>query len=203
MDIVSALGLGSAAGLNAYIPMLIVGLLDRYTSVVNLPAGWTWLSDGWLLAIVAVLLVVEVVADKIPAVDSINDVVQTIVRPASGGIVFASGMGDPQTVSDSASAFGDGRWVGFAVGAAVALIVHLTKSTARPVANVTTAGLAAPVLSAGEDATSVALSLAAVFAPIVVLVLLALTFFGLGWLISKRRKRSHAGPPPRLEDMDF
>lgn len=46
MDIVSALGLGSAAGLNAYIPMLIVGLLDRYTSVVNLPAGWTWLSEG-------------------------------------------------------------------------------------------------------------------------------------------------------------
>lgn len=140
----------------------------------------------------AVLLVVEVVAEKIPAVDSINDVVQTIVRPASSGIVFASGMGEPQTVTDSASAFGDGRWVGFAVGAAVALIVHLTKSTARPVANVTTAGLAAPVLSAGEDATSVALSLAAVFAPIVVLVLLALTF-----LRPWRAYQQEAQAPPR------
>lgn len=200
MDIVSALGLGSAAGLNAYIPMLVVGLLDRYTNLVTLPAGWTWLSDGWMLGIVAVLLVVEFVADKIPAVDTVNDAIQTIIRPASGGIVFASGFGTEQTLTDSSSAFSDGRWLLFIVGAVVALVVHLTKATARPVANVATAGIAAPVLSVGEDATSLALSLAAILAPVIALVLLAFTVFGLAWLVTRRRRR---GEPKRLEDMDF
>ena len=89
--LLTGLGLSTAAGLNAYIPMLMLGLLARFTDMVNLPQGWSWLENGWVLIIVAVLLVVEIVADKIPALDSINDSVQTFVRPAAGGIVFGSG----------------------------------------------------------------------------------------------------------------
>lgn len=85
-------GLASAAGLNAYIPLLAMGLLGRYTDLVNLPAGWSWLENGWVIGIVAILLAVEIVADKIPALDSVNDTVQTFVRPTSGGIVFGSGF---------------------------------------------------------------------------------------------------------------
>ncbi|MDT5064653.1 MAG: hypothetical protein QOK02_808, partial [Mycobacterium sp.] len=91
MEFLTGLGLASASGLNAYIPLLAMGLLARFTDLVNLPHGWAWLENGWVLVIVAVLLAVEVVADKIPALDSINDVVQTFVRPTSGGIVFGAG----------------------------------------------------------------------------------------------------------------
>lgn len=92
MELFTALGLSSASGLNAYIPMLVFGLLARFTSVITLPQAWQWLSDPILLGIVAVLLVIEIVADKVPAVDTINDAIQTVIRPTSGGLMFASGL---------------------------------------------------------------------------------------------------------------
>jgi len=38
----------ASAGLNAYIPLMVMGLLARYTDVVDLPHGWAWLSNGWV-----------------------------------------------------------------------------------------------------------------------------------------------------------
>jgi uncharacterized membrane protein len=84
-------GLAAAAGLNAWMPLFALGLLDRVVPVIDLPASWSWLSSDVALWITGVLLVVEIVADKIPAVDSVNDVLQTVVRPASGGIAFGAG----------------------------------------------------------------------------------------------------------------
>ena len=83
-------GLAASAGLNAYIPMLVVGLLGRYSDLITLPPGWRWLTNGWVVLILLALLAVEVVADKVPALDSVNDVVQTVVRPTSGGLVFGA-----------------------------------------------------------------------------------------------------------------
>ena len=91
MELLTGFGLATAAGLNAYIPLLALGLLSRFTDLVTLPHGWAWLENGWVMTIVAVLLVVEIVADKIPALDSVNDAIQTFVRPTAGGIVFGSG----------------------------------------------------------------------------------------------------------------
>src|SRR3954467_6163395 len=91
LEILTGTGLSAAAGLNAYIPMLVLGLLDRYTGLVQLPPAWAWLSNGWVLAIIGLLLLLEIVADKIPVLDSINDWLQTMVRPAAGGGVFGSG----------------------------------------------------------------------------------------------------------------
>ena len=93
MELLTGLGLATASGLNAYIPLLALGLLSRFTDLITLPHGWVWLENGWVMGIVAVLLVVEIVADKIPALDSVNDAIQTFVRPTSGGIVFGSGAG--------------------------------------------------------------------------------------------------------------
>jgi len=64
MELLTGFGLATAAGLNAYIPILILGLLARFTDVITLPHAWSWLENGWVLTIVAVLLAVEVVADK-------------------------------------------------------------------------------------------------------------------------------------------
>ena len=82
LEFLTATGLATSAGLNAYIPLLALGLLDRFTGLVDLPAGWTWLSADASLWILGALLALELVADKIPGVDAVNDVVQTVVRPA-------------------------------------------------------------------------------------------------------------------------
>ena len=69
MELLTGFGLATAAGLNAYIPLLALGLLSRFTDLVTLPHGWAWLENGWVMTIVAALLAVEIVADKIPALD--------------------------------------------------------------------------------------------------------------------------------------
>ena len=186
-------GLATAAGLIAYIPMLLMGLLARFTSLVSLPHGWAWLENGWVMGIVAVLLAVEIVADKIPALDSINDTVQTFVRPTSGGIVFGSGTAaQTAAVSDPAEFARTGQWVPVAIGVVTALVVHLTKTAVRPAANAATAGIAAPVLSTIEDFTSVSLSFIAILIPALVLVVMIALAWSAFWLLRRRRRRKPA-----------
>lgn len=101
---------------------------------MTLPEGWQWLSNPILLGVVAVLLIVELVADKIPAIDSVNNVIQTLIRPTSGGLMFASVFGD-QTVSTT-DTFDDPKTrVLLVVGFVLALVIHLMKATSRPVVN--------------------------------------------------------------------
>ena len=201
MELMTGFGLASAAGLNAYIPLLSMGLLGRYTNLVNLPSGWSWLENGWVLGIVAVLLIVEIVADKVPALDSINDSIQTFVRPTSGGIVFGSGTAaQTAAVADPAEFARTGQWVPIAIGVVTALVVHLTKTAVRPAANVATAGVAAPVLSTIEDFTSFGLTFAAILIPALVLLILIALFWGAFWLLRRRRrKRNRAAIPESVE----
>jgi hypothetical protein len=195
VELFTGFGLASAAGLNAYIPLLSMGLLGRYTHLVTLPHGWSWLENGWVISVVAVLLIVEIVADKVPALDSINDTIQTFVRPTSGGIVFGSGTAaQTAAVTDPGAFVHSGQWIPVVMGAVTALVVHLTKSTVRPAANVATAGIAAPVLSTLEDITSVGLVIIAVLVPVLVLVVLAALVWGVVVLI--RRRRSHQSSAP-------
>ena len=195
MELMTGFGLASAAGLNAYIPLLSMGLLGRFTNLVNLPAGWSWLENGWVIGIVAILLIVEIVADKVPALDSVNDTVQTFVRPTSGGIVFGSGTAaQTAAVSDPAEFARTGQWVPVAIGVVTALVVHLTKSAVRPAANVATAGVAAPVLSTIEDFTSVGLTFIAILIPALVLVVLIAMAWAAIWLWRRRRRKRSAAP---------
>lgn len=182
-------GLAAAAGLNAWMPLLLLGLADRFVAAVELPAAWAWLSGDVALWITGILLVVEIVADKIPAVDSVNDVLQTVVRPASGGIVFGAGAtSETVRVSDPSALLVDNAWVPIVAGIVIALLVHAVKATARPIANLATAGIAAPLVSTAEDVSSFALALTAIFAPIVAAVLLVGLVIA-AVLVFRRRRR--------------
>ena len=193
MELMTGFGLASAAGLNAYIPLLSMGLLGRFTNLIHLPPGWSWLENGWVIGIVAILLIVEIVADKVPALDSVNDTVQTFVRPTSGGIVFGSGTAaQTVAVTDPADFARTGQWVPVAIGVVTALVVHLTKTAVRPAANVATAGIAAPVLSTIEDLTSVGLTFVAILIPALVLVVLIALIWAAVWLLRRRRRRQSA-----------
>jgi len=189
LELLTGAGLAAAAGLNAYIPLLVMGLAGRL-AWIELPGGWTWLQNEWVLVIIAVLLVVELVADKVPAVDSINDWIQTVVRPASGGIVFAGGVGTSTVAVDDPDAFfSSGAWLPIAIGIGLALLVHLGKMAVRPVANVATGGVAAPVLSTAEDGASLVMVIFALVAPILVVLGLAAMVLGFVLLLRRARRR--------------
>lgn len=179
--------LAASAGLNAWMPLFLLGLADRLIPAMELPAGWSWLSGDVSLWVLGGLLVLEIVADKIPALDSINDIVQSILRPAAGGIAFGAGS-SAQTVAvtDPASFFTDNAWVPIVTGIVIALIVHVVKATGRVAANAVTGGLAAPVLSTAEDGASFALAAAAILVPLIALALL-IGFIVTAILLVRRR----------------
>lgn len=190
LEALTGTGLAASAGLNAYIPLLTMGLLARFTDAIHLPSGWSWLTNGWVLVILAVLLSIEMVADKVPVVDHLNDIVQTVVRPTAGGLAFGAGSASKTvTVSDPGSFFGSHQWVPVAAGVLIAFCVHAVKATARPVVNVTTAGFGAPVVSTAEDFGSVVMSLLAILLPVLVLVGLVLLGWFAVWVVRRRRHR--------------
>lgn len=188
LEALTGAGLATSAGLNAYIPLLAIGVLARYSDVVTLPAGWGWLSNGWVILILGGLLAIEVVADKVPVLDSANDVVQTVVRPTAGGLAFGAGT-STATVSDPGGFFGSHQWVPVAVGVLLALGVHGIKATARPVINVGTAGIGAPVVSTAEDVASVVMSVIALVLPVLILLFLVGFVLLLFWALRRRGTR--------------
>ena len=155
MDVLSGLTLAAPAGVNAYIPLLAVALTERI-GWLHLAAPYDILGAWWVIAIIAVLLIVEVVADKVPAVDHVNDVIQTVVRPAAGGLlaVSASGHGSVSPV------------VLLVAGVLIAGSVHAVKASARPVINVSTAGAGAPVVSTLEVIGAVIVTVLALLVPV-------------------------------------
>ena len=185
--------LAASAGLNAWMPLFLLGLADRLLPAMALPSGWSWLSSDLALWILGALLLLEIVADKIPALDSVNDIVQSILRPAAGGIAFGAGSG-AQTIAvdDPASFFTDNTWVPVVVGIAIALVVHVVKATARVAANATTGGLAAPVLSTAEDGASFLLAALAIIVPVAAAVVLIALIIGVVVLFRRIRARRAA-----------
>src|SRR3989337_2078040 len=90
LGIFTAFGLSASAGLNAYIPLLVVGVIAHYTNLITLNSPWDTLANPWILILLGILVIIEMLADKIPAVNHINDVIQTFVRPAAGAVAFAA-----------------------------------------------------------------------------------------------------------------
>jgi hypothetical protein len=180
--ILSGFGLAGAAGLNAYIPLLILGIANRL-GYADLQAPYDLLGSNVGLGVLALLLLVEVIADKVPGVDHVNDVINTVVRPAAGGVLTLASVGTGTLHP------------GFALllGIITAGGVHATKATARPLVTATTGGIGNPVVSAIEDVVSFGMTLLALIAPVVVALFLLLGAFAAFLLIRRlRARRAHA-----------
>lgn len=190
IEALTGVGLSAAAGLNAYIPFLVVALLARYSDVITLPQSLAWIESGWAIGIGSVLLLTEVVLDKIPAVDTVNDAVQTFIRPSMGGLMFAASSAAEK--ADQSTWLADNPWVGVVLGVVTSGIIHAGKATARPAIDAGTLGLGTPVVSTAEDTASVGLSLVAIFVPVLVVVAIVILAVGLFWLwrrVSRWRRR--------------
>lgn len=187
LELLTATGLATAAGLNAGLPLLVLGAVARWTDLVTLPVGWGWLADERVLLLLGVLVVLDVVADKVPGLDSLNDVVQTVVRPTAGGLAFGAGAGAQTLAVDEPT--GTSTWLSIAAGVLLALAVHAMKSMARPLVNAGTAGLGGPLVSVLEDGTSLALTVAALLLPVLVVVILAVLVWVAVRTVRARRRR--------------
>jgi preprotein translocase subunit SecG len=182
IEILSAFGLSAATGLNAYLPLLIVGLLARFTDLVTLRAPWNTLENVWVLVVLAVLLAIETLVDKIPGADTVNDAIQTLIRPAAGAILFAAGS---NVISEMSPV------VAMICGVLVAGSVHAAKATTRPAITASTAGFGNPVVSLVEDVVSGVGAFLSIVLPLLAAVFIA-TLIGLFIWWRVRRHRKHA-----------
>ena len=179
--VLGAFGLSASAGLNAYIPLLVVSLLARFTNLIQLDGRWEALQSWWMIGLLAVLGLVEFVADKVPAVDQVNDAIQSFIRPVAGAILFAS----------SAKAITDIHPVlSMACGLLVAGSVNAAKSfVARPAVEVTTAGLGVPLMSGLEDILATIVSVLSVALPILMIIFVFLMVWLISAIFSRRKKK--------------
>ncbi len=180
LGVFTAFGLSASAGLNAYIPLLVIALLGRFTNLIQLTPPWDTLESGWVIGFLVLLSLIEFFADKIPAVNHINDLIQTLVRPAAGAITFAASA---NVISDVNPVFS------MVLGILVAGSVHAVKAVAiRPAVTAATGGTANIPVSVAEDLLSTILSLISTLLPILIAVLMLLLSFFLFWLVARRRR---------------
>jgi hypothetical protein len=183
MNLATNFGLSASAGLNAYIPLLVVALTARFTDWIKLKPPFDNLTNEWIIAALIVLLAIEMLADKIPVVDTVNDIVQTVVRPTAGAILFAASS---NVVSDIHPV------LALLCGILVAGGVHAVKATARPVITATTAGTANPFVSTAEDVVAAITSILAIVVPIVVAIAFIVAIVLLLLLLRSRTRRRAA-----------
>ncbi|RPH60524.1 MAG: DUF4126 domain-containing protein [Chloroflexi bacterium] len=182
LGIFSAFGLSASAGLNAYIPLFTIAVIARYTNGFKLSAPYDTLTNPWIIVLLGVLIIVEFLADKIPAVNHINDAIQTFIRPVAGAIVFAASAKVLTDVSPVLS---------LALGLLVAGGIHAVKSLAvRPAVTATTGGAGNIPVSILEDIISTITSILAVVIPVILACLLVLVTALLIWWL--RRKSNSA-----------
>jgi len=178
--ILGAFGLSVSAGLNAYIPLLVVSLLAKFTDLIELAKPWDALESWWTIGMLGVLVVIEAVADKVPVVDHVNDAIQTFIRPTAGAILFAASAKSITEIHPVLSLI---------CGLLVAGSVHAAKSVvARPVVDVATAGLGTPVVSTLEDIFATIVSVLSIVVPILMVIIVFLTIWLIASFINRRRK---------------
>jgi hypothetical protein len=186
--LLTGLGLALPAGFNAYIPLLILGLAARNTNLITLQPPYDTLSSNIGLGVIAILLIIEFFADKIPFVDHVNDLVQTLIRPATGAILM---LGSTSTVASIHPG------LALILGIIAAGSVHAMKATTRPAVTATTAGIGNPIVSVVEDLVALLMSLIALVAPTLVIVMVLLLLGAFAWGIRRVRQRSQPRIQPR------
>jgi uncharacterized membrane protein len=170
-SLLTSIGLGMGAGINAYATLLVFGGLARWQP--------TWFDDDLarffsstpVLIVVGALYLIEFVADKIPTIDHMWDVIHTFIRPAAGVLVAYAAVSDriPHGAVILASVLAGGAALG----------AHATKATVRAASTMTTGGIGNPVLSIVEDLFAFVNALIAIFLPWLVLIVVGavLIFF--------------------------
>lgn len=172
-----SLALGSAwtSGINLYATVAVLGLLEKFAGV-KLPGGLESLDNWWIIGIAGGLYIIEFVADKVPYVDSVWDVVHTFIRvPAGAVIAYAATNHLDNSITIPATLLGGG----------FALASHGTKAAARIGANLSPEPVSNWALSFFEDGVAIIGVVLAVFAPMVIAGVLILFVLFFLWFFPK------------------
>jgi hypothetical protein len=172
LQILAGLSLAACCGLRAFLPPFIAGLLARLgqegllpINVLPLADGLQWLSGTPALIVFGTATLLELAADKIPAIDHLLDMVQTVIRPLAGALVFAASLSSAEPLHAAIA--------GLIGGGSIAGGVHLLKAKIRLISTLGTAGIASPVLSIIEDMLALAGSVLAMVAAIIAVILIS------------------------------
>lgn len=174
------LGASWTAGINLYATIAVLGLLQRFDLVPNLPGGLDSLESWYVIGVALFLYSIEFVADKIPYVDTVWDAVHTFIRVPAGAIIALAGTADLDPTL---------RTVALLVGGGLALSTHGTKATARAAANTSPEPFSNIALSIGEDIFAVGALVFAVLNPVAILVVIAIFLLVLAWILPKVIRR--------------
>ena len=160
------LGFSFAAGVNLYATVAILGLASRY-GWVSLPPQFQMFNNDLVIGAAIVLYVIEFFADKIPYVDTLWDMLHTVIRPVGGALIAVTTLGEASPTVEGLVAL---------LGGTIAAGSHLTKTSTRAVANTSPEPFSNWILSVGEDLFVVGLGFLALKYPVAALaVALALT----------------------------
>ncbi|MCL4535264.1 MAG: DUF4126 domain-containing protein [Bacteroidetes bacterium] len=192
-NLAAGFSLAAVAGLNAYIPLLLLGMITRATKSDLLASPYDLLSNTWVLVLLFLLLMVEVLADKLPGIDTLNDTVQTVVRPVAGGILMLA-LAAPVDRFPPLLALG--------VGIAAAGVVHTAKVGFRPMVTVHSNGQSVPMVSAIEDLVATVGVFLAMVMPLANALITPLLLGGLFWGLhhqwERRVEEQTQQTPPEL-----
>ena len=174
----TGLALSTAAGLNAYVPLLAAGIAAGTTDLIRLGPPFDRLEEPAVLAVVAAVGLVDFVGDKVPAVDHVLHAIGLVVAPVAGA-VLALGVTSDEGVAPVIALVSGIVAAGATQGARTAL---------RPVSTVGSGGVTNPILSLGEDGVSVTLSLTAIVVPFLALAIAVVVVVAL--VVAVRRVRT-------------
>lgn len=190
MDVVTALGgiaaafgLSTSAGLNAYIPLLMVALAGRFPAddpLVTLNPPYDTLTSWWVIGFIGLMLIIEMTVDKIPAADTVNDIIQTLIRPTAGAVLFAA---NAQVITDLHPV------IAVIAGILLAGTVHTAKGVIRPAVTASTAGTGNWLVSIIEDVIAFFVSLFSILIPILAIIILGILAFFVFRFARRLRRR--------------
>ncbi len=180
-ELMTGIGLALPAGLNAYIPLMAVAIADRYFGLIHLSEPYDVISSPAGILVIGILLIVELLADKIPIVDSLNDLINSVIRPAAGAILVMATTEAVVYLNPVVAMF---------LGLLIAGGVHTVKAGIRPTVTATTGGVGNPVVSACEDGIAIGLVIMAILAPIIIaIVLISIAVVAALFLRERRRRK--------------
>lgn len=186
LAVLLGLGLSASTGLNTFLPLLLLSAAARFNIAgIELGQRFDWLSSDVAIIVLIVASIVEIIADKVPAVDHFLDSIGTFIRPLAATVATASVLTGAD-VNPTVAAV-----VGLMIGAPTSLGFHTLKAGTRIASSAATFGCANPILSLIEDVISLGLTLIAIFIPLFVPVAIVL----LGWLLWRVTKRLRAPRP--------
>ena len=162
MDFIStlavSLGASWVSGINLYAAVATLGLLGRFAHL-KLPGELDVVTNWWVIGVALFLFVVEFIADKIPVVDSVWDVIHTFIRIPAGAVLAATAFGDFDRSI---------QVIALLVGGSLAFSSHGTKAATRALINASPEPISNFVVSLAEDVLAIVSILLAVFLPVLV-----------------------------------